>query len=69
MANVSSVRIEPSCSKEMAGLLAKKSVAGLTPMPRMTTSAGRVVPSLRWTAPTLSGDEDEGVALSTLAFK
>lgn len=69
MANVSSVRIEPSCSREMAGLFAKKSVAGLTPMPKMTTSACKVVPSLRCTAPTLPGLEDEGVALSTFALR
>lgn len=42
-------------------------MAGATPTPRMTRSAGREVPSLRATEPTIEGFEVDGLALSTEA--
>lgn len=42
-------------------------MAGATPTPRMTRSAGREVPSLRATEPTLEGFKVDGLALSTEA--
>lgn len=61
------MRSEPSFSSEMRGLDLRNSVAGATPTPRMTRSAGREVPSLRATEPTFEGSEDDGLALSTEA--
>ncbi len=61
------MRSEPSFSREMSGLDLRNSVAGATPTPRMTRSAGSDVPSLRATEPTLEGFKDDGLALSTEA--
>lgn len=55
-----STRIEPSFSRS-SPLDLRSVVAGLTPAPRMTRSAGIVVPSLRTTKPTAEGEEGEGL--------
>ncbi len=66
-ANDSSVWTEPSFSKLIAELSLRKPVAGATPTPRITRSAGRDVPSFSLTAPTALGFFEEGVAESTEA--